>query len=215
MERQEILEAMSELKLYGMRASFHEIAGKGLTRRDELYPLIASLIRAERTHRQARSIGYRVAGAKFPAGHFDTLVMETTRGIRKRGATRPVVVAVITPGVDLSDRPYESALEPLLASGAAFHVVVVGRPITGGRDRQVFLDRGTAQTGGRYDTVLTGTGLAPRMKQLATELTHQYKVTYARPDTLIPPDRVAVSAAKPGLTVRGIAQLASAEGGRR
>ena len=66
MERHEILEAMSELKLYGMRASFDEVAGKGLTRRDELYPLIASLIRAERTHRQARSISYRIAGAKFP-----------------------------------------------------------------------------------------------------------------------------------------------------
>ncbi len=60
------LEAMSELKLYGMRASFDEIAGKGLARRDELHPLIASLIRAERTHRQARSISYRIAGAKFP-----------------------------------------------------------------------------------------------------------------------------------------------------
>jgi hypothetical protein len=55
MERHEILEAMSELKLYGMRASFDEIADKDLARRDELYPLIASLIRAERTHRQARS----------------------------------------------------------------------------------------------------------------------------------------------------------------
>src|SRR5277367_2057537 len=66
MERHEILEAMSELKLHGMRASFDEIAGKGLARRDELYPLIASLIRAERTHRQARSISYRIAGAKFP-----------------------------------------------------------------------------------------------------------------------------------------------------
>jgi len=42
MERHEILEAMSELKLYGMRASFDEIAGKGLARRDEIYPLIAS-----------------------------------------------------------------------------------------------------------------------------------------------------------------------------
>ena len=66
MERHEILDAMSELKLYGMRASFDEIAGKGLTRRDEIYPLIASLIRAEHTHRQARSISYRISGARFP-----------------------------------------------------------------------------------------------------------------------------------------------------
>lgn len=63
MERHEILEAMGELKLYGMRASFDEVTGKGLVRRDELYPLIASLIRAERTHRQARSISYRLSGA--------------------------------------------------------------------------------------------------------------------------------------------------------
>jgi hypothetical protein len=34
MERHEILEAMSGLKLYGMRASFDEIAGKGLARRE-------------------------------------------------------------------------------------------------------------------------------------------------------------------------------------
>ena len=66
MERHEILEAMGELKLYGMRASFDEIAGKGLARRDEFYPLLASLIRAERTHRQARSISYRIGGARFP-----------------------------------------------------------------------------------------------------------------------------------------------------
>ena len=66
MERHEILEVMGELKLYGMRASFDEIAGKGLNRRDELYPLIASLLRAERVHRQARSISYRITGAKFP-----------------------------------------------------------------------------------------------------------------------------------------------------
>ena len=31
MERHEILDAMSELKLYGMRASFDEVSGKGLT----------------------------------------------------------------------------------------------------------------------------------------------------------------------------------------
>src|SRR5437763_963538 len=48
MERHDILEAMSELKVYGMRASFDEIAGKGLSRRDEFYPLVASLIRAVR-----------------------------------------------------------------------------------------------------------------------------------------------------------------------
>ena len=65
MERHEILEAISDLKLYGMRASCDEIAGKGLNRRDEIYPLIASLIRAERTHRQTRSTSYRISSARL------------------------------------------------------------------------------------------------------------------------------------------------------
>jgi hypothetical protein len=66
MVRHEILETTGELQLYGMRASFDGIAGKGVARRDELYPLIAALIRAERTHLLARSISYRIGGARFP-----------------------------------------------------------------------------------------------------------------------------------------------------
>jgi DNA replication protein DnaC len=66
MERHQIIDAMTGLNLYGMRASFDEIAGKGLARRDELYPLLGSLIRAELAHRQSRSINYRISGARFP-----------------------------------------------------------------------------------------------------------------------------------------------------
>ena len=75
MERHEILEAMTELKLYGMRASFDEIAGKGLTRRDEIYPLIASLITSENATRDPAQqriillIAERDA-RQLPAGNF-------------------------------------------------------------------------------------------------------------------------------------------------
>ena len=34
--------------------------------------------------------------------------------------------------------------------------------------------------------------LAGTLTQLADELTHQYQVTYARPQSLIPPERVTV-----------------------
>ena len=66
MERHEILEAMSELKLYGMRASFDEIAGKGLARRDKALSARRQPGRAGAAHRQARSISYRIVGAKLP-----------------------------------------------------------------------------------------------------------------------------------------------------
>jgi hypothetical protein len=142
-------------------------------------------------------------------------IIETSKGIRKRESRRPVIIAVITAGVELSDRAYQSVLEPLRDAGAAFHVIVVGRPVTTDQDRLMVLDLGTSQTGGRYDTVMTGTGLTPRMKQLGEELTHQYKVTYAHPQTLIPPDRVVVSTPKQGLTVRGMVENTAGESSRR
>jgi len=142
-------------------------------------------------------------------------IIETAKGMRKRESARPVIVAVITAGVELSDRAYQSVLEPLRDAGAAFHVIVVGRPVTSDQDRLMVLDLGTSQTGGRYDTVMTGTGLTPRMKQLGEELTHQYKVTYAHPQTLIPPDRVVVSTPKQGVTVRGIVESSAGESSRR
>ncbi len=79
MERHQLIEAMTSLKLYGMRASFDEIAGKGLSRREEIYPLLASLVRAELTHRQSRSINYRISGARFPVlKDIDAFVFDNT-----------------------------------------------------------------------------------------------------------------------------------------
>jgi hypothetical protein len=65
------------------------------------------------------------------------------------------------------------------------------------------LDRGTTDTGGRRDQLLAPSALGDRLSLLAKQLLHQYKVTYARPQSLIPPERVTVAAAKPGLTARG------------
>jgi hypothetical protein len=47
------------------------------------------------------------------------------------------------------------------------------------------------------------------MKQLANELLKQYVVTYARPETLIPPEKVVVSVTRPGLTARARTRAAA------
>jgi hypothetical protein len=129
--------------------------------------------------------------------------LEVSQGLVKRGATRPVIVAITTEGPELSDRYYQHVLDELKKSGAAVHVVIVGRPANPDQDRYIVLDRGTRDSGGSYNTLLTGTALAGKLQQLGAELTHQYRVTYARPARLIPPERVTVSAARDGLTVRG------------
>ena len=65
------------------------------------------------------------------------------------------------------------------------------------------LDEAPRASGGRREELLTPMALAAKLTQLADELTHQYKVTYARPQSLIPPERVTVTAARPGITARG------------
>ena len=65
------------------------------------------------------------------------------------------------------------------------------------------LDKGTSDTGGRRDQVLAPSALKDRLALLATQLLHMYRVTYARPQSLIQPERVTVSAAKPGMVARG------------
>jgi hypothetical protein len=130
-------------------------------------------------------------------------IIETADGIVKRAGTRPVIVAVATEGPELSDRVYSHVLERLGASGAAFHVLVIGKPIVAPLDLAVTFDRGTKIGGGRYDNVLASSALTMKMKQLAAELTHEYLVTYAHPDSLIPPEQVTVSTPRQGLTARG------------
>jgi hypothetical protein len=130
-------------------------------------------------------------------------IIEISQGIKKHNFPRPVIVAITTEGPEMSDRVYQTVLKPLRESGAAFHVVLLGTPRNNSHDRSIVLSRGTHETGGRFDTLMTGNALTNRLKQVAAELTHQFLVTYARPQSLIPPEEVTVSALKPGLTVRG------------
>jgi VWFA-related protein len=129
-------------------------------------------------------------------------IIETSQGLAKRRAERPVIIAITTEGPELSDRQYQAVLEPLKLSGAAFHAFTLGRPANNDHDRSVVLDKGSNSSGGRYETVLMGTALTNRLQQLATELRGQYKVRYARPARIIPPEQITVAAAKPDLKVR-------------
>jgi von Willebrand factor type A domain len=144
-------------------------------------------------------------------------IIEVCQGFKKREAQRPVIVAVLSEGPELSNRQHDQVLEPLRAAGAAFHAITMGRPSTSlsdeTRNRNMVLDEGPRDTGGRREELLTSQALAAKLTQLADELTHQYKVTYARPQSLIPPERVTVSAAKAGVVARGV--LIKEDKGRR
>jgi Ca-activated chloride channel family protein len=135
-------------------------------------------------------------------------ILETARGLRKREAARPHIVVVTLESTEFTTLHYDNVLGPLASSGAALHVVLVGRTRTGGltdeeRNRDQVFDMGARQSGGRRDMVLSSLALPDAMGKLADELSAQYRVTYARPQTLIPPEKVLVSTKRADLTARG------------
>ena len=66
MERTDILELMSTLKLYGMRAAYDEVMATGIKRRHEPPRIVGDLLSAEIAEKQARSIKYQLTIAKLP-----------------------------------------------------------------------------------------------------------------------------------------------------
>jgi VWFA-related protein len=135
----------------------------------------------------------------------DALV-EVSKGLQKReSARRAIVVLTMDDNVEFSNRQYQEVLAAIDKAGATLHVVSLGTPGSSQademRNRNTVIAVGTERTGGRRDNVLALTGAAPRLKQVAAELTHQYLVTYGRPETLIPPEKIEVSVGNPALTV--------------
>ncbi len=66
MERSEILAAMGELKLFGMRSAFDGIVAAAVKRQHEPQRVIGDLVSAEIAEKQARSIKYQMTTAKLP-----------------------------------------------------------------------------------------------------------------------------------------------------
>jgi len=66
MQRSEILELMSELHLYGMKATYDEVMATAIKRQHEPQRIIADLLKAEINDKQARSVKYQLSVAKLP-----------------------------------------------------------------------------------------------------------------------------------------------------
>jgi hypothetical protein len=134
-------------------------------------------------------------------------LVETAQGFKKRESSRPVVVSITSEGAELGNWQHDQVIAPLKATGAAYHAITIGRASSSlsdeMRNRNIVLDEGPRQTGGSRGELLTGMALGGKLTQLANELTHQYRVVYSRPQSLIPPEKTTVAAAKPGLTARG------------
>lgn len=131
-------------------------------------------------------------------------IREVGQGLEKKKSSRAVMVALLSEGPELSSLNWQTVLDRLKSSGATFHALAIGSPANFEQDRSMVLSMGTKNSGGRSETVLIPSALTSRLKQVAREIVGQYRVTYARPDSLIPPEKIQVTARREGLTARGI-----------
>lgn len=154
----------------------------------------------------------RLHARQGAGAYFLDALSDAARGLEKREPERPVIVSIMTEGVEFSTDAYQTVLRRLEASGATFHALV----ITGAeanqaademRNRNLVLDEGTRGTGGRRDLLLSSIGVRSALRELAADLQNQWVVTYSRPDALIPPERIQAEAKREGLTVRGRTKL--------
>jgi DNA replication protein DnaC len=135
MERTKILELMTKLKLYGMRAAYDEVMTTGIKRRHEPPRILGDLLTAEIAEKQARSIKYQLAIAKLP-------------------------LAKDIDGFDFSGTPINEALIRDLAGGAFLaeqrNAVLVGGTGTGKSHLAIAIARACIRAGarGRFYTVI-------------------------------------------------------------
>ena len=135
-------------------------------------------------------------------------LVELSQGMQRRqeAPRKAIVIITIEAGPEFSNLYSKNVLDALKRSGATLHVMAMGSPSSSDsdemRNRNISIADGTELTGGRREQVLAESGLSDRLVQLADELTNQYVVSYSRPESLIPPEKLQVTVTKPGLTVR-------------
>jgi hypothetical protein len=130
-------------------------------------------------------------------------IAETSQGLAKRTMWRSAIAVITGVGPEMSYRQYTEVLRFFRAGGASLHVLQLGGGL-GGQGREIVVSKGTSETGGRFDEVLVPTSLELKSRQVATELSNQYRVTYARPSRLVPPSRIEVSVKRADLRARGM-----------
>jgi hypothetical protein len=164
----------------------------------------------------------RALGGIFPRTGSGAYLMEAlvnvSTALKTRGATRPVVVAFLAEeGPEFSTASEATVTYGLRTAGAALWTIVLqarpepasGRggqaapsPPVERRDRDLVLGDDAIASGGGTKVILDRLSLDSAFVSIASRLTSQVDVAYARPDRLIAPKKLEVTVTRPGVKVQ-------------
>jgi hypothetical protein len=149
----------------------------------------------------------RLFAATGSGADFIDAIMEAAAGLKKRGATRPVIVAYVDEnGPEFSNRRHEVVFDSVAAARASLWVVArqgfsSATSSPENRERAMVIGDVTTRSGGRSSMVFDGSAIKGRLAAMATQLLSQFVVTYGRPDSLVPPEKLEIRLVNPDLSL--------------
>lgn len=139
----------------------------------------------------------RLFSSTGSGAYFIEAVVEASNALAKRKPARGVVVAFVDEnGPEFSNRRHTHAFESVAAARASLWTITrqgfSGDMSPESRERAMVLGDVTTRTGGRNFTIFAPSALKIRFTEVADQLLAQFAVTYGRPESLIPPERLEV-----------------------
>ena len=186
----------SETSAY-MVAAVDETAGE-LAARRAMRPAIVLLTTEDRGMQDMaiRGVGLPARGRSTPDASRDQDAEAVAGRLWDYGVVMHAVALTSLRSVGFSDFGRSNGLATITSGAGAF------RWIQENRERERMLDKGPSDSGGRLYKVSSTSGIAERLRRIATELNSQYLVTYHRPALDEPPEEVRVRVNRRRTTVR-------------
>jgi hypothetical protein len=140
--------------------------------------------------------------------HMLQAITETCDDLVKAGATAPALVAfVVEAGPEFSQEDRVRVRQALRRAGATLWVVVLQASAGGllstteNRERAAVIGDGTSESGGLNLQVLSPQGIPDAFARMQALLTSRLTIAYARPETLIQPQTLAITTRREDLRV--------------
>ena len=140
----------------------------------------------------------RLFAASGSGAYLIDAIIDAANALRKRGATRPVIVVYVDEnGPEFSNRRHDTVFNALAAARASLWTIskqgfTTSTSTPENRERGIVIGDVTTRTGGRSSTVFDGSAIKLRVNEVASQLLSQFALTYGRPDTLVPPDKLEI-----------------------